>query len=131
MGYTCRRAFIKDTLGRLQFNFLPSVSKKSAKTFRDKIKAMRIHSFTGSKIEMIAEMINPTVRGWLNYFIKFNASEVKYSNDCLNRRLVKWVMCKFKIFRGHRTLAEKWLKELAKREPKLFSHWALGMTPNG
>ncbi|MFZ3580443.1 group II intron reverse transcriptase/maturase [Virgibacillus sp. DJP39] len=129
LGYTFRRIFIKDRLGRLQFNFLPSVSNNSAKAFRDKIKMMRIHSFTGRKIEMIAEMINPTVRGWLNYFRKYNPSAVKYSIDCLNRRLVKWAMCKFKRFRGHRTRAESWLKELAKREPKMFPHWALGMTP--
>jgi len=129
LGYTFRRIFIKDRLGRLQFNFLPSVSKKSAKDFRGKIKAMRIHSYTGSRIEIIAEMINPTVRGWLNYFTKYNPSAVKYSIDCINRRLVKWAMCKFKRFRGHRTRAEKWLKELAKREPKMFSHWTLGMIP--
>ncbi|WP_200862575.1 group II intron maturase-specific domain-containing protein [Priestia megaterium] len=90
---------------------------------------MKIHSFTGCKIEMIAEMINPTVRGWLNYFIKYNPSAVKYSIDCLNRRLIKWAMCKYKRFRGHRRRAEKWLKELAKREPRMFSHWALRMTP--
>jgi len=129
LGYTFQRVFIKDRLGRLQFNFLPAVSKKAAKAFRDKIKAMRIHSFTGSEIEMIAEMINPTVRGWLNYFTKYNPSAVKYSIDCLNRRLVKWAMSKYKRFRGHRMRAEKWLRELAKREPKMFSHWALGMIP--
>ncbi len=129
LGYTFRRIFIKDRLGRLQFNFLPSVSKKSAKAFRDKIKAMKIHRYSGSRIEIIAEMTNPTVGGWLNYFTKYNPSAVKYSIDCLNRRLVKWAMCKFKRFRGHRARAERWLKELAKREPKMFSHWALGWIP--
>lgn len=129
LGYTFRRIFIKDSLGRLQFNFLPSVSKKSTKGFRDKIKAMRIHRFTGSKIEIIAEVINPTVRGWLNYFTRYNPSAVKYSIDCVNRRLVKWAMSKYKRFRGHRKRAEAWLKELARKEPKMFSHWALGMIP--
>jgi len=129
LGYTFRRVFIKDRLGRLQFNFLPSVSKKSAKSFRDKIKSMRIHSFSGSKIEMIAELINPIVRGWLNYFTKFNPSAVRYSIDCLNRRLVRWAMCKYKRFRGHSKRAEKWLKEIAKKEPNMFPHWALGMLP--
>ena len=129
LGYTFKRVFIKDRLGRLQFNFLPSVSKKSTKAFRDKIKDMRIHRFSGSKIEMIAELINPTVRGWLNYFTKFNPSAVKYSIDCLNRRLVKWAMSKYKKFRGHRRRAEVWLRELAKRESNMFSHWTLGMLP--
>ena len=129
LGFTFRRIFIKDRLGRLQSNFLPSVSNKSAKAFRDRIKAMRIHSFTGRKIEMIAEKVNPIVRGWLNYFTKYNPSAVKYTIDCLNRRLVKWAMCKYKRFRGHRKRAEEWLRELAKREPNMFAHWALGMIP--
>lgn len=131
LGYTFRRTFIKDKLGRLQFNFIPSVSKKAAKAFRDKIKAMRLHSLTGKKIEMIAELINPTVRGWLNYFTKYNPSAVKYTMDCLNRRLVKWAMCKYKRFRGHRKRAEQWLKELAKREPNMFPHWTLVSYRNG
>lgn len=67
---------------------------------------IRIHSYTNNKIEMIAEMLSPMVRGWLNYFTKFNPSGVKYTIDCLNRRLVKWAMCKYKRFRGHRSRAE-------------------------
>ena len=126
LGYTFRRMFIKDRLGRLQFNFLPSVSKKSAKAFRDKIKAIQLHRYTGSKIEMLAERVNPIIRGWLNYFTKYNPSAVKYTMDCLNRRLVKWAMCKYKRFRGHRKRAEKWLAEIAKREPNMFPHWTLG-----
>ncbi|MEC1638094.1 group II intron maturase-specific domain-containing protein [Schinkia azotoformans] len=129
MGYTFRRIFIKDRLGRLQFNFLPSVSKKSGKSFRSKIKEMNIHKFTGCNIEIIAEMINPMIRGWLNYFTKYNPSAVKYSIDCVNRRLTKWAMCKYKRFRGHRKRAETWLKGLAKREPSMFPHWVLGMVP--
>lgn len=115
LGYTFRRIFIKDRTGRLQFNFFPLVSKKSTKSFRDHIKAMRIHKFTGCKIEIIAEIINPTVRGWLNYFMKYNPSAVRYSIDCVNRRLVKWAMCKFKRFRGHYKRAKDWLNGLAKK----------------
>lgn len=129
LGYTFKRTFIKDRLGRLQFNFLPSVSKKSAKSFRDKVKALKIHSMSGSKIEMLAELLNSMIRGWLNYFGKYNRSAVKYTMDCINRRLVKWAMCKYKRFRNHRRKANEWLKELAKREPNMFSHWTLGMFP--
>ena len=129
LGYTFKMTFIKDRLGRLQFNFLPSVSKKSAKSFRDKVKALRIHSMSGSKIEMLAELLNSMIRGWLNYFGKYNRSAVKYTMDCINQRLVKWAMCKYKRFRNHRRRANEWLKELAKREPNMFPHWTLGMFP--
>lgn len=126
LGYTFKRMYIKDRTGRLQFNFIPSVSKKSAKDFREKVKAMELHKMTGSKIEMIAELINPMIRGWLNYFTAYCKSAVKYTMQCLNRRLVKWAMCKYKRFRGRRRRAEEWLYKLAKREPKMFAHWVLG-----
>jgi len=129
LGYTFKRMFYKDKLGRLQFNFLTKVSNKSAKSFRDKIKAMQLHKRSGSTIKMISEQINPVVRGWLNYFMKYQPSAVRYSIECLNQRLVKWAMCKYKRFRGHRGRAAKWLSALAKREPKFFAHWALGMLP--
>lgn len=129
LGYTFRPTFIKDKTGRLQWNFLPSVSKKSAKAFRMKIRQMKVHSWAGSKVEMIAEKLNSVVRGWLNYFTRFNMSAVKYTMDCLNRRLVKWAVCKYKRFRGHWKRALAWLKELSKREPRMFAHWARGWTP--
>lgn len=129
LGYTFQRRFIKDKLGRLQFNFLPAMSLKSGKAFREKVKAMNLHHLAGSKIEMIAEAINPMVRGWLNYFKKYCPSAMKYTMDCLNRRLVLWAMQKYKRFRGRRRLAEEWLKCIAKREPKMFAHWVLGWLP--
>ena len=129
LGYTFKQVYIKDRIGRYQFNFLSFVSKKSAKNFRDKIKAMELHKMTGRKIEMIAELINPMVRGWLNYFSAYCKSAVKYTMDCLNRRIVKWAMSKYKRFKGHRKRAELWLKTLAKREPNMFAHWVLGWTP--
>lgn len=72
---------------------------------------------------MIAEYINPIIRGWINYFGKYNKEAIKYSLDCVERRIVKWAMCKFKRFRGHRRMGEKWLADVKKRESGLFAHW--------
>jgi len=99
--------FIKDRIGRLQFNFLTSVSKKSDKSLRDKLKELKIHSMTGRKIEMLAELLNSMILGWLNYFGKYNRSAVKYTMDCVNRILVKWAMCRYKRFRNHRRRANE------------------------
>ena len=125
LGYTFRRTLIKDKLGRLQWNFLASVSKKAGKVLRDKIKALEIHKRSGSKIEMIAETINPIVRGWMNYFGVYNRTAMKSTLDVIQRRLIRWAMCKYKRFRGHRTRAEEWLNGIRKREPNMFAHWAL------
>lgn len=125
LGYTFRKVRIKDRLGRLQMNFIASVSKKAEQALKDKVKALEIHKRTGSKIEMIAEMLNPILRGWMNYFGKFNRSAMKRALDCVQRRLIRWAMCKYKNFRGHRRRAEEWLKQVKEREPNMFVHWDL------
>ena len=124
LGYTFKAVYIKCKDGKMRSNFIASVSKTSAKTFRDKIKSLEIHKKTGCKINMIAEILNPMLRGWMNYFGKFNSSAMKYTLQCIERRIVKWAMCKYKNLRGHRRRAEKWLLSVRKREPKLFAHWS-------
>lgn len=124
LGYTFKAVYIKCKDGKMRSNFIASVSKTSAKTFRDKIKSLEIHKKTGCKINMIAEILNPMLRGWMNYFGKFNPSAMKYTLQCIERRIVKWAMCKYKNLRGHKRRAEKWLLSVRKREPKLFAHWS-------
>lgn len=70
---------------------------------------------------MIAEVLNPMWREWINYFGKFNFSVMKYTLQCVECRLVKWAMGKYKNFRGHRRKAEKWLLSVRKREPNICS----------
>ena len=125
LGYTFRGITIKDRLGRVHTNFLASVSKKSSQALKDKIKAMELHKLSGLKIDMIAEMINPIVRGWMNYFGKYNRYAMKSALNVIQMRLVRWAMRKFKHFRGHRRRAEEWMRQVKAREPKLFAHWAI------
>lgn len=124
LGYTFKAVYIKCKDGVMRNSFIASVSKTAAKGFRDKIKALEIHKRTGCKIDMIAELLNPMIRGWMNYFGKFNPSAMKNTLQCIERRLIKWAMCKYKSFRGRRQRAEKWLSSIRKREPKLFAHWS-------
>jgi group II intron reverse transcriptase/maturase len=124
LGYTFKAMRIKCRDGKIRNNFICYVSKKSAKSFRDKIKMLEIHKRTGSTIQMISEMLNPMIRGWMNYFGKYNPSATRYTIQVIERRIVKWAMCKYKHFRGHRQRAEKWLSLVKEREPQLFAHWS-------
>lgn len=124
LGYTYRAVYIKCRDGKLRNNFIASASKKACKSLRNKIKDMELHKMTGSNINIIAKIINPIVRGWINYFNKYNPSAIKYTIECIQRRIVRWAMCKYKHLRGRRQRAEKWLLEVKTREPKLFAHWS-------
>lgn len=124
LGYTFKAVYIKCKDGKRRYNFIASVSKASSRKFRDRIKAMEIHKRTGCKLNVIAEMLNPLIRGWINYFGRFNPSAMRRTLQCIEQRLIKWAMCKFKRFRGRRRRAEKWLCTVRQREPKLFAHWS-------
>lgn len=123
LGYTFKAVYIKCRDGKIRYNFIASVSKASSKAFRTRIREMEVHKRTGCKIDIIAEMLNPMIRGWINYFGKYNPSAMRGTLQCIERRLVKWAMCKYKNFRGERRRAEEWLCAVRKREPKLFAHW--------
>ena len=124
LGYTFKAVYIKCRDGKVRYNFIASVSKTSSKRFQDKIKSMEIHKSTGCKIDIIAEMLNPLMRGWMNYFGKFNLSAMRRTLQCIERKLIKWAMCKYKNFRGRRHRTEKWLCTVRQREPKMFAHWS-------
>lgn len=129
LGYAFEPTFIKDRRGRGQVNFLAKASKSACKSIRSKVKALHLHSKAHSKIEMLAEELNPMLRGWLQYFSQYCKSEVKDSMVYANRRLVRWAMCKYKRFRGRKKRAIVWLQGLCKREPNLFAHWQYGWRP--
>lgn len=124
LGHTFKAVYIKYKDSVMRNNFIASVSKTAAKGFRDKIKAPEIHKRTGCKKDMIAELLNPMNRGWMNYFGKLNSSAMKNTLQCIERRQIKWAICKYKSFRGRRRRAEKWLSYIRKRETKLFAYWS-------
>lgn len=124
LGYTFKGIFIKNKLGKVKQNFLASVSKGACQSLKQKIKSLEIHKNRASKIEIIAEIINPILRGWINYFGAYNKSAIRGTLQVIQRRLVKWAMRKYKRFRKNRSRAEKWLSEIKRKEPNLFVHWA-------
>ena len=89
LGYTFKAVYIKCGDGKKRYNFIASVSKTAAENFRDKIKVLEIHKKTGCKIDVIAEILNSMIRRWMNYFGKFNLSVMKYTLQCIERRIVK------------------------------------------
>jgi hypothetical protein len=76
---------------------------------------------------MIARGSNPTLRGWINYYGKYNPSMLYSVLRHFNKTLVKWVMRKYKKFKGHKTRAGKFMEAISKRQPSLFYHWKIGM----
>lgn len=74
-------------------------------------------------------MFNPMLRGWVNYYGKYNKIALYPTFHHLNRTMMRWAMRKYKRFRIHQRKAGYWLGEIAKRDSQLFAHWQMGVKP--
>ena len=61
---------------RLLQGYQPAISTKAAIKIRQTVRSWRIASTRNNqKLEDLAKLINPSVRGWLNYYRRFYRSE--------------------------------------------------------
>ena len=113
----------------LFISFSPAISDPAGKAVRGKIKAWRLHDRSESSLSHLAEMINPIVTGWVTYYGRFHRSRMYPSLQNINTYLVRWAMKKYKRLRNRPARARAWLQTIAVRQPRLFAHWRLGLTP--
>lgn len=130
LGYTFRPRRAKNRWGKPFVSFLPAVSPKAANSIRATIRSWRLGATRNNQsLEEIADFVNPYVRGWVNYYGRYSRSALTPALRCLERSLVYWARRKYKRLRWHQRQAAHWLGRIARREPRLFVSWQLGICP--
>lgn len=130
LGYTFRRRKAKSKQGIYFTSFLPAISNKAKVAVRDKMRSWKLHRRGGSDLKGIASVINPVLRGWINYYGAFHKSELYKVLRHMNKLLVRWASRKYKGLRRRKVKAIRWLTEISRREPHLFEHWRYGVMPS-
>jgi RNA-directed DNA polymerase len=129
LGYTFRPRRAWNRAGELFVSFCPAVADDAAKAIRCTIRRWRLHLWSGKALDDLAREINPTVRGWFNYYGVFYPTELIQSLRRINDYLVRWAMRKYKRLRRHHRRAWRFLASVERREPALFAHWQQGARP--
>jgi len=126
LGYTFKARRSKNQrTGEIFTGFLPAVSIAATIRLTDKVRALRLNSLVHCPIETIAKILNPIIRGWMNYFGSFYPSEMRKALSIINGMLKRWVKRKYKGIKSLRQ-ADTWLKGVMQRHQYLFYHWAQG-----
>jgi RNA-directed DNA polymerase len=125
LGYTFRPRRSKNRWGKYFINFTPGISNKSAKAIRKTSRKWDWPLRSDKKLEDLARMFNPVIRGWINYYGRYYKSALYPTLKCLERRLIMWATRKYKRLRNHRRKAAQWLRRIARKQPNLFAHWGL------
>lgn len=130
LGYTFRPRRAKNYRGKFFVSFLPGVSNKAGEAIRATIRDWRLAATRNNQsLEDLARLVNPSVRGWVDYYGRFYRSALTPVLRHLERALVRWACRKYKRFRGHVTNAAHWLGQVARRDPNLFVLWQVGIRP--
>ncbi len=128
LGYTFkpRRAMTRG--GKLFTNFAPAVGDEAGKAMRQTMRRWKVHRRSDLELDAIAQWMAPRLKGWVQYYGRFNKSALYSALRSLDGSLMRWAQRKYKRFTGHAQRAWGWLKRLRAQRPNLFAHWACGST---
>jgi len=126
LGYTFKPRLAQNSQrGEWFTNWLPAVSGKSMSSMNEKMRKWEVLKKTTNTIQEVAAMINPVLRGWINYYSKFYKTKLVNFMHIVNVKLASWARRKYKNLRASEMKAIRWLHRISVREPNLFAHWSL------
>jgi group II intron reverse transcriptase/maturase len=130
LGYTFQPRRAKSRTGKFFVSFLPAISRKAAKAIWHTIRDWRIVSSRNNwRLADLAPLVNPAVRGWMNYYGRFYRSKCAHVLSHLNEVLAAWARRKYRRLRRHKRASRQWLARIARRDPHVFVLWELGIWP--
>src|SRR3990172_1856559 len=118
LGYTFQPRRATNRRGKFFVGFLPAISTKAAKAVRKTIREWRLaRSRSNQRLEDLARLVNPAVRGWMNYYGRFYRSRCAQVLQHLNGALAAWVRRKVKRVRNPGRASLHWLGRVARPQP--------------
>jgi group II intron reverse transcriptase/maturase len=127
LSYSFEPRTMKDKFGRGKrlLVFSGAISQKAKLHIRTRLRELFPTQWSNQSLEKFATMLNPRIRGWVNYYTKFNRHKALDVFYYLNERIRRWIKNTYKL-KGKGIVFEKYRKIQAS-DPELFHHWRLGV----
>ncbi len=124
LGYTFRPRGARNERQHVTFtSFAPAISKEALKKISGTVRRWRLHRRSGQTLADLARWMNPIVRGWMQYYGRFNRSVLYPFLQRINAYLVRFLRNKFKRVRSFKKAKSGW-QRITGQYPKAFAHWA-------
>ncbi|MFK0203260.1 group II intron maturase-specific domain-containing protein [Streptomyces lavendulae] len=103
--------------------FNPGISNDALKKLGSRVRSWRLHRHTEVSETDLARLVNPVVRGWMQYYGAFYRSALYPLLGRINAYLMRWIRKKYKRLRGRKKAQDAWNRTVERR-PRFFVHWA-------
>jgi len=124
LGYTFRTRGARNERQHVTFtSFAPAISKEALKKIGVTVRRWRLDRRTGQTLAGLARWMNPVVRGWMQYYGRFNRSALYPLLQRINAYLVRFLRNKFRRVRSFKKAKAGWQRIIG-QYPKAFAHWA-------
>jgi len=125
LGFSFQPRTIKLKGNTFKLTYDCAISQSSKSRIVEVLNKTKLHKRSELSITEIARELNPKLRGWINYYGKYNKREFTRVLRIFSFRLMKWALNKYKNLGGIKT-GFQWLNKCRKENPNLFAHWELG-----
>jgi group II intron reverse transcriptase/maturase len=127
LSYTFRPRAATDKFDRnkLIVLFNGAISKAAKTSIRQSVRKVLNPQWTNGTLDAFAKVLNPKIRGWINYYGKFFKSRMIRIFDYLDYLMQRWLANKYRITSKAETLAK--LRRIKEETPGLFYHWKFGI----
>ena len=105
--------------------FLPAASPKALTAISRTIRRWTLHHRSDKALQELAEMYNPCIQGWINYFGNFYRTQLRPTLKRIDLYVIRWARRKYKRLRLQTKGARDWFAKLRQANPMLFAHWQL------
>lgn len=127
LSYSFQPRTIKSKFGKAKriIVFGAAICNAAKTSIRTAIREVLRTQWSTQTLDWFAGKLNPKIRGWINYYSKFNKDESHGVFYYLNELIRKWIKNTYKI-RGKDKLYKKY-QQIQAENPLLFHHWKIGI----
>lgn len=125
LGFTFKPKTIISKNGGLFLGYGSTISQKAQSRIIEGWKQLNLHRLSELTMQDIANQVNPQMIGIIRYYGKFKLRGLQPLMKRFEFRLAKWVLSKYKKFKGSYREAHKWISELKISYPAMFYYWTV------
>jgi len=125
LGFSFRPMSLKSNRGGMFLGYSCEISKKSYSKIVGELRNSRFNKWAKSWQDIV-DLLNDKIRGWIQYYDKYQRWTLTDVFHRFHNRLAKWICNYYKKFNGSIRRAYKHLKYIRLHYPTLFYHWEIG-----